>query len=247
MRALGVAVMLLVESSGCAWLLQDAVPDRYDASTARAEPSCSDSAGWSVVDVIFSISSAATAMLALADPEMPYRSVYIGSGLGWTVIHGASAYSGHKWAGECRKAIADWNAASGDSNEEQRRSVRREIEREERAQQVAEERAEERAEAKRRQEKRTPVPRPGLRGFFCASSPTATSSGLCTRQKVDCSRARSAAVVAILDLSECTLVENAYCFDAGSGDPEERCAPSEEACFAQQRATSGAGECVVQN
>jgi hypothetical protein len=70
-----------------------------------------------------------------------------------------------------------------------------------------------------------------LRGFFCAAAPT---TGFCSREKADCGTARDAAVAAVPDLSECALVENAFCFDG-----EKRCFPTAEICAAR----AGAAKC----
>ncbi len=78
------------------------------------------------------------------------------------------------------------------------------------------------------------------RGFYCASSPSAAAAGICARAKVDCVRARDAALALIADMTECTLVETAQCF---SVDGTERCAPSFEACQAQRQRAGATDDC----
>ena len=65
---------------------------------------------------------------------------------------------------------------------------------------------------------------PQARGFFCAAAKT---TAVCARQKADCANARSAALGAVPDLAECTLVETAYCL----GDAQ--CFPSRDLCQAR--------------
>jgi hypothetical protein len=89
------------------------------------------------------------------------------------------------------------------------------------------------------------------RGFYCASSPSLAKVGVCARQKEACVRASGVLAAAAADLSRCTLVESAYCFDAGSGDADDACAPTIDACTLQrERAVAAgidAGDCVEAN
>jgi hypothetical protein len=74
------------------------------------------------------------------------------------------------------------------------------------------------------------------RGFFCASSPTAPAASICAREKLDCQRAREAAVGAVADLEECRLVESTWCYTAGGS---ERCAPTQDVCAARASTATG--------
>lgn len=65
------------------------------------------------------------------------------------------------------------------------------------------------------------------RGYFCATSTSASTVDYCVREKAECQRVRDALVGAIVDLGECRLVETAFCFDAGD---VERCSPTAEGC-----------------
>lgn len=89
-----------------------------------------------------------------------------------------------------------------------------------------------------------PAPAGGVgapRGFYCAASTAAPAAGFCTREKVDCQRARDAAAGAVPDLSACWLVEIAACHLAGG---LEYCAPTMASCEARARSTPGASGCM---
>jgi hypothetical protein len=212
-----VTTLLVAHAGGCAWLFQDSLPSGYSASTARAEPRCSTGSGWVVLDGVFAGLSAVSAISAAGDDTNPYQSAYVLSGAAWAIVHTASAISGSRWAGECRKAIAEWNAAEPEPEPE--RPVQREPRRLERA------------------EPPQAAPAPSLRGFYCASSPSTIAAAVCTREKAACLDGRASILGAVPDLSACTLVETTFCFDAGTGDETERCAPSIESCAAQRDAS----------
>lgn len=237
MRCSRVVVLFVVVSqlAGCAWLFQDKLAGGYDGYRGRSEPRCSTSNGWAVVDGVFAGLSVVSAIAASGDETDPNAGVYVVSGIAWAIIHGASALSGTRWASDCQRAYADWNAddAPSANDEAERRRLARELAREQQREPAAAPPPEPTREAA-----------PLLRGFFCSGSPAAPAAGLCTRQKVDCQSARAIAIGAVADLTECALVETAFCFDAGSGSDEERCAPSEVACGAQRATVSDGGECV---
>jgi hypothetical protein len=66
-------------------------------------------------------------------------------------------------------------------------------------------------------------PAPTPRGHFCASNAT---SAVCAREKRDCETGRNAALGAVPDLAECTLVETVYCVS-------EQCLPALDMCQAR--------------
>lgn len=84
----------------------------------------------------------------------------------------------------------------------------------------------------------SPAPPPVPRGFYCTSSPSISTAGLCAREKAACESARQLAAGAVSDLAACTLVETAWCFD------EQRCAPTQGSCEAQRAGAEGAPECI---
>jgi hypothetical protein len=98
---------------------------------------------------------------------------------------------------------------------------------------------------------RSVPPPPTQRGFFCSTSiatPTAGSTsiatptaGVCVRAKPDCVRTRDSLTVAVGDLSECTLVESAWCVQIAAGD--DRCFPAEDVCGAAVVRLGASAEC----
>lgn len=229
--------MVVALQVGCSWVFQTKLPDGY---AGRSEPSCTTGNGWAIVDALSAGVNGLSALAYAVDDTAEYREVYIVSGIAWTIIHTASAASGFKHAAACRRAVADWDAGDSErdeSDEEERLRLKREIAREE-----ARERARERV---------VPVPPPPPlppRGFYCAASTTSVAAAVCARQKSACTQGRSIAIGAVPDLSDCTLIETAWCFDAGSGNELERCTPTEDSCTAQREATLliTAGACTEQ-
>ena len=231
---LGVSAVL---SAGCSWVFQTRVARKKGRHYhGTSEPDCTTGIGWPVVDGVFAILNGASAVLAAADETVENRSIYIISGVAWTVIHVASAASGSSWSGDCEEAMKEWEENKADDIADK-----------------ADDRARRRAEEER--EAAPPPVRPAApkekappRGFFCSASSASPTAALCTRIKSDCLRARAAGLGAVPDLSECTLMETAHCFDAGGGE-EDRCAPTVESCEAQRAlaATSNAnpGDCVA--
>jgi len=242
----------MLGSSGCAWLFQEHLPSGYQGG--KSEPDCSSSSGWGFADGVLAVASGIGALAYAADSTNEDQAVYVISNVATLVIHTASAFTGLGWSSDCRKAKADWDGGSADRDDE------REIKRLEREMALQEEAEARRAPPPRKaapkeepQEERQPAPAARPRGFFCATSPMAPTTGLCTRIKSECTRTRSIALGAVADLTECTLIESAFCFDAGSGDEEERCAPTADACTTQLESTRAAasapgriGDCVEQ-
>lgn len=68
---------------------------------------------------------------------------------------------------------------------------------------------------------------PQPRGFYCTSSPVESTAGFCDREKETCARLRDSLVLQMGDLTQCALVESAFCF-------VDHCAPTMEACAAQR-------------
>ena len=244
-RSVVVMLVLATQVSGCAWLFQDKVPSGYDGSRARAEPRCSTGSGWAAIDGVFAVLSGLGAIAAASDDTEPNQSAYVLSSAGWALIHGASALSGVGWASECRKAYAAWNSedepdvttarSARTTSQPQRPLPPPDVEDEPTV--VA------RTPPARAAAAALPVPR----GFFCATSISIPTAALCTREKDACLAGRHAILGAVPDLGACTLVETAFCFDAGSGDETERCAPTEPSCVAQRDAASPSlGACVEQ-
>jgi hypothetical protein len=83
---------------------------------------------------------------------------------------------------------------------------------------------------------RAEVVAPKVTGFFCSRSPSNGESGFCVRDKAECTRTRDVSLGALPDLTECALVETAWCLD-------KLCFPSEESCLARSRRTPD-GKCV---
>jgi hypothetical protein len=79
---------------------------------------------------------------------------------------------------------------------------------------------------------------PTPRGFFCSSSQARPDVGLCTRQKADCASARELAAAGVPDLTDCQLLETAWCTDT-------TCGPSAVTCEgARARKGSNAAPCT---
>lgn len=225
-----VGVLVAVQLGGCAWMFQDHLTDGDRHYRGRSEPRCSTTAGWGIVDGVFASVNAISALVAVSDETTPYREAYIVSGIGWTVLHLASAVTASGWASDCRRSIAEYNAAG---DEEDQPAPARRARRPEPEPEPVREPPSPRPVA--------PPPRTAPRGFFCAASTSTPSAAFCTRIKSDCLRAREVALRVVADLSECALTETAYCFDAGGGE-EDRCAPSADACEVQRTAAaSGSG------
>lgn len=237
-RGLALATALVM-SSGCSWVFQERLPSNYKP---KYQPRCSTSKGLVVLDGVFAVLNGLTVVAELANPARTTQddALLLGGAI-WTVVHMASGVSGSRWADHCRDAQDAWDADDGDAREllHHQARVRRTLD----------------------DQPRVPVapppspvpsstrpPAPAPRGFYCASSPSLASVGACARAKDACLRASAVLAAATPDLSRCALVETAYCFDAGSGDAEDSCAPTADACAIQrERAIDDAarvGDCV---
>lgn len=228
----GLALAVLITTSGCTWLFQDSLRGGYESYERRSEPNCSTTFGWTLLDTGFGLlgvgqlgaglSGESVAGLSPAELSL--------SGLVDIVIHGASAITGLVWRSECEHAYRDWEGTAVDPTavDPTVERLKREADAEERAA-----RAEQALIAKQRREStRNPTPQP--RGFYCSSSPSNPTAGMCTRDKSDCESAHGVAVAAGAALDPCVLVEVAYCFRS---DDVDRCAPSIDACDAQHATT----------
>ncbi len=235
-----VGVLIAIQLAGCAWVFQDHLTDGDRHYRGRSEPRCSPTAGWGIVDGVFASLNAVSALVAVSDETTPYREAYILSGIGWTVLHLASAVTASGWASDCRRSIAEYNAASDEEDEPPRTRRSRKPE----------------PEPTPEPEREPPPPRVAQppvrtapRGFFCAASTATPTAAFCTRIKSDCLRARELALRVVSDFSGCVLTETAYCFDAGAGE-EDRCAPSTDGCELQRTAAApgsggvAIGDCV---
>lgn len=105
-RLAGMALAL--SSSGCALLLQEHLPARYNPR--EEEPHCSASSGLAVIDSVFSGLSLAAAYAATKvdtqdDPDAKrQRDIYIASAILGAAVHTVSGFAGFEWASECEKA-----------------------------------------------------------------------------------------------------------------------------------------------
>lgn len=86
-----------------------------------------------------------------------------------------------------------------------------------------------------------PASVPAHRGFYCATSTVSPAAGFCVRAKADCARTRDAAIVAVPDLTECALVETAWCMRIAADD--DRCFPAEDVCGAAVVRLGATAEC----
>jgi hypothetical protein len=220
------AAIVMAGLCGCSWLFQTPLKTKkaggYDGTS---EPRCDDGSGLAIIDLIFGGLSFAAA-LETSDAALTANVL---TGLLFT----GSMLSGFSWAHECEDAYSDWRERRAERNRERQRE------------QIEEER-----EVVRRQRERlkpVDVHDIDLRGFFCTGSPAQQTVSACARRRSDCESAKGALAVAVPDVSDCFLVESAWCFDAGSGHADERCAATEGSCNAQ-RATAGneTGECIEQ-
>lgn len=249
-RLTGLVMGVVLVLSGCAWLFQEHLPSGYEGHGGRTEPDCSSTSGWGFVDGVVAVSSVAGVIFAATNADQENQALYIGSNVGTLVLSAASAITGVGWSSDCRRAKSNWEGGSEERDEEREvKRLQREIE--------LKEEAEERHAPQRREPPSpppsSPTPNVQPRGFFCTASSASATAGFCTRIKSDCNRTRSIALGAVPDLGECTLIESAFCFDAGSGNEEERCAPSEDSCGAQRTAVRSSspsgdriGTCIEQ-
>lgn len=225
--------LLLLDS--CAWVFQERLPSHHKPGHV---PRCSTTKALVALDGVFAVLNGITALAELSNEvRTDEDTVLLVSSTIWTIVHTSSAVSGNRWANECRRAQDEWDEREREKDELDRTRIQRAL-----SEPAAPTPAVQPPPA-------TPIARqPSVRGFYCASSASQPVVGLCTRDKDACIRASAAIAATAPDVSKCRLEETAYCFDAGSGDAEERCAPSEEACMLQyDRAVAAgmnAGGCV---
>lgn len=223
------AAILAMSASGCSWVFQDRLRGGLASYDGNAEPNCTPSKGWAVLDGLFAGLGGATILLGATADELSSgdKTILIVGGIFDLLVHGSSAITGSNWANECRRAYADYQNESRGAPpaDAELDRLRAQIERN--------------GDSVAPHEQVPETPRP--RGFYCASSATASAAGLCTREKADCARARDAAIGLIADITECGLVESALCFDVKPG--ELRCSPTAESCAAQRERAGVASEC----
>lgn len=306
-----VAVAAATMLAGCSWIFQDRMRGGMVDYEARSEPQCSTGRGWPGLDTIFAVLgglSVVAGATAADDVPSETKTAWILGGITNIVIHGASAASGYRWAGECREAYEIWEqtpTAMAQNDERRRAQLAKQfsanptndpekaasfwcgrghrctveettcsgmcepretawcaltdegficgVNRGTCLAQVEQTRARPRGECVERRAAlwagpparnapvettlaAAPPPSPEKpRGHFCASSFTQPSASLCAREKSDCQAARDAALAVVADLSECTLLETAHCFET---DGRERCFPTPEACSARSAAAA---------
>lgn len=122
-----------------------------------------------------------------------------------------SAVEGFHWDTACKNAQRSWDELQIEQDQHLRGNQRRDTE----AQPV-----------------RAPIVAPP-RGFYCVTSVSTPAAGFCMRGKVACVTAHDAVASAIADITDCTLVESAWCFDEG------RCAPTRAVCVEQRQKRVG--------
>jgi hypothetical protein len=207
--------------TGCSWVFMDKPEDHYAPST---QPQCSTSTAAPIADGVFALLNVAGLLAVAASPDgsIDKTDAYLG-GAAWALIHLASMGEGFGWASQCSEAKSDFDRH--EARQEAKEEKARERDRREELIRESDRRDEKR---KARHVEEPPVPR----GFFCSSSPTVADAGLCVRDKAECQRARDAAIVGVADLTECALVERAFCY----GD---HCAPTVEACTAMRARSVG--------
>ncbi|MFN0248620.1 MAG: hypothetical protein ACKV2T_17145 [Kofleriaceae bacterium] len=209
------AVGLLALTARCSMGMK-VLPSDYDERTI---PRCETTTLYPVGDALMTVLLGVTAVVALTtdppdsapngDVALAVGSIMLGLGFGLSATYGFREDS------KCQDAIAQWD--------------KRQIEQDELVQ-------ERKRERRRAEEKEFPKMKPAKkpdekvvpRGFFCSTSATTSAAGLCARQKVDCARSRDAASAVVADLTECTLVETAWCAQIAAGD--DRCFPAEDVC-----------------
>lgn len=220
-----VVVISALVSSGCSLLLQDSLPDGLSSYSASAEPVCSTSPALPVIDtVITTLDVLGLALTLNRDSD----SGLVALGVAETALFAVSSLVGFSRARDCSTAWDEWRARDlADGG----RTIRTESD-DERADRLAAEGERRRIAAQRRAERISEAPTAANqpRGFYCTTSASSPAAGLCAREKADCARTRDAAVVAVSDLTACTLVESAWCVTLTAGD--ERCFPAEDVCGA---------------
>lgn len=222
-RATGLAVALAVGTSGCSWLFQERLPGGYAAYNSSTVPRCTRTRAWAGLDTLFAISSIVGGIAASQEEVLENGSVItktnaapILGGILGLIVHGGSAISGFGWASDCSQAFDAYDRSDQPiSTDEQRELADLQKQRD-------------------REEKAKLIEASKPRGFYCTTSPTQPQVNACARDKAACEQVRGALVTAAPDVTACVLVEAAHCFDAGSGNVEERCSTTGEACLVQR-------------
>jgi hypothetical protein len=218
LRTLAVGVLTVM--AGCSWLFQDHLHHPEAAYASSSPPECTAGNGWAVLDLAFAALNGVGAVLARNDETLSdeKRNAYTIGGIGWALVHSASAITGMNWAATCRRVTREWVASAGPSPGL-----------------TAQEKAE-LAELQKQQPSAPPAPEPEPRGWYCLSSTAQPTVSTCVREKASCEAARDAVLSAIPDVGPCTLVETAVCF----GD---RCSATKEACEAQRAVAGSSTTC----
>lgn len=230
-RALIITTALTV---GCSFGMKP-LDHNYDKRTQpRCETDSINPIGDAVTAVTFGALAVAVAIAGHDAADGESKWVGVGAATAIAAAFGLASVVGFQADSDCQAAIKQWDKRQIEQDTLVQESRRRKI-------------AE--AKAARREAKEQEVkPAPAIpRGFYCSTSAATPVAGLCTRQKVDCERTRDVAIAAIADLSVCALTEKSWCFDAGSGNGDERCSPTKDGCAAAQTraaALGSVGDCV---
>ncbi len=220
-----ILVISALVSSGCSLLLQDSLPDGLSSYSASAEPACSTSPALPVIDTVITTLDVLGLALSLNGDS---DGGLVALGVAETALFAVSSLVGFSRARDCDAAWGEWRARGTVSGD---RMTRVESD-DERADRLAAEGERRRIAAQRRSVtiSEAPTTAASPRGFYCTTSTISPAAGFCAREKVDCVRARDAAVVAVGDLTECTLVESVWCVQVAADD--DRCFPAEDVCGA---------------
>lgn len=217
-----VAGVLCVAVSACSFGMKPIEPN-WDGST---EPDCSDDPAPVIGDAIVAGLSLGLAAAAADDANASNSSASAGLAVGGAVVglgFAVSGLVGESTYKSCKEAKAQWRigGAIGRASNAQRPA--------------GDDRTVDDEPVRPRRKKKAPVQ---PRGFYCSASAESPDVGFCVREKSECLRLRDVTIAAVEDLSECTLVESAWCFG-------KRCASTQEACRAElQRAQSDESDCV---
>jgi hypothetical protein len=216
MRRIQTVALLAGLSTGCSALFMERTPAGFDPS--KSEPRCTATKGFVAWDSLQAVGWALTSLvLFVSAPEDTGGARDDNAGDDYITI-------GVLGIGMSIAHIASATKGSGWANDCK-------LVRERRERYVAENPPVRRTDA-------APVTAPVPRGFYCASNAT---TGTCARDKLTCEGTRGALLVAASDLSVCTLVESAWCFDEG-----RRCTPDETMCVAQRQAVGWRDDACVE-
>lgn len=222
-----VAGVLCVSLSACSFGMKR-VETGWDGST---EPECSDDPTPVIGDVIVAglalgigTAAADSADMSSGSAGVAVAGLFVGLGFAVSALVGNSTYK------ECKEAKAQWRigGAIGRASNAQRAPTAGD----ETADDVETVDDTEPPQPK----KKKPPAEP--RGFYCSASEASPDIGFCVREKSECLHMRDVSIAAVNDLTQCALVESAWCFG-------KRCAVTHEACRAElQRAQGDEIDCV---